>query len=64
MLLVMFEASLLCKGKLATWHHDEALHVVLESGPLAAGQGVAATDRSTHLALAAPGNLGSDILLR
>ena len=37
-----------------TWHHDEALHVVLQPGPLAAGQGVDAADGAAHLALAAP----------
>ena len=60
---VCHQVKFLC-FKASTWHHDEAFHVVLEPGPLAAGQGVAATDRAAHLALAAPGNLGSDISLR
>ena len=46
-----------------TWHHDEALHVVLQPGPLAAGQRVTAADGAAHLALASPGHLRSHVII-
>ena len=46
-----------------TWHHDEALHVVLQPGPLAAGQRVTAADGAAHLTLAIPGHLRSHVII-
>ena len=46
-----------------TWHHDEALHVVLQPGSLAAGQQITAADGAAHLTLASPGHLRSHIII-